>query len=95
MATIAAAVKAATGRAPGSRLDQITALVDRLEQRLGELDESLGSVPGGEWIDRARHFRDAVRPSMARLREVADEIETTIADDLWPLPTYSEMLFIR
>ena len=32
---------------------------------------------------------------MAAVREVADTLERTVADDLWPLPKYSEILFIR
>jgi glutamine synthetase len=32
---------------------------------------------------------------MSTLREVADELEGRLADDLWPLPTYQEMLFIK
>jgi glutamine synthetase len=32
---------------------------------------------------------------MADLREVADEIETRVAEDLWPLPSYREMLSIK
>ena len=31
---------------------------------------------------------------MAEVREVADRLEKVIADDLWPLPTYQEMLYI-
>ena len=29
------------------------------------------------------------------LRTAGDKLETMVADDLWPLPTYREMLFIR
>jgi glutamine synthetase len=29
------------------------------------------------------------------VRKYADELETWVADDLWPLPTYQEMLFIK
>ncbi len=29
------------------------------------------------------------------VREVADRLERIVADDLWPLPKYSEMLFIK
>jgi glutamine synthetase len=29
------------------------------------------------------------------VRSAADSLETLVADDLWPLPTYQEMLFIR
>jgi glutamine synthetase len=35
----------------------------------------------------------AKRP--AAVRATADELEGTVADDLWPLATYQEMLFIR
>jgi glutamine synthetase len=31
---------------------------------------------------------------MAAVREAADELEGLVADDLWPLPTYQEMLYI-
>ena len=29
------------------------------------------------------------------VRKYADELEGWVADDLWPLPTYQEMLFIK
>jgi len=32
---------------------------------------------------------------MVEVRRASDELETLIADDLWPLPTYQEMLFIK
>jgi len=28
-------------------------------------------------------------------REVADDLELIVADDLWPLPKYQEMLFVK
>jgi glutamine synthetase len=34
-------------------------------------------------------------PAMGGVREVADHLERIVADDLWPLPKYSEMLFIK
>jgi glutamine synthetase len=36
-----------------------------------------------------------VVPAMAAVREVADKLEKVVADDLWPLPKYSEVLFIK
>jgi glutamine synthetase len=42
-----------------------------------------------------KHFHDDVIPAMATLRETADQIEVILPDDLWPLPTYREMLFIK
>ena len=34
-------------------------------------------------------------PSMEAIRAVADKLEKVVADDLWPLPKYSEILFIK
>ena len=43
---------------------------------------------------RQAHAR-ARLPGPGRLRKAADKLETMVADDLWPLPTYREMLFIK
>ena len=43
----------------------------------------------------AIYMRDTVIPAMEDVREVADRLEKLVADDLWPLPKYSEMLFIK
>ena len=43
----------------------------------------------------AKYMRDTVVPAMEDVREVADRLEKVVADDLWPLPKYSEMLFIK
>jgi glutamine synthetase len=46
-------------------------------------------------IVHARHVRDAVRPAMVDLRELADQLEQRVSHDLWPLPAYREMLQIH
>jgi glutamine synthetase len=43
--------------------------------------------------DEARVFASTVIPAQESLREVVDELETVVADDLWPLPKYRELLF--
>ncbi len=43
----------------------------------------------------AAYMRDTVMPAMEDVRDVADRLEKLVADDLWPLPKYSEMLFIK
>ncbi len=51
---------------------------------------------GGEGsLEHAVYMRDTVLPAMAGVREVADRLERIVADDLWPLPKYEEMLFIK
>lgn len=34
-------------------------------------------------------------PRMGSLREAADGLESLVDDELWPLPTYQELLFVR
>jgi glutamine synthetase len=46
-------------------------------------------------LKHAEYMRDAVIPAMAAVREGADDLEKLVADDLWPLPKYSEILFIK
>ena len=48
-----------------------------------------------EGLEHAKWMRDNVIPAMDAVREVADKLERIVADDLWPLPKYSEMLFIK
>jgi glutamine synthetase len=43
----------------------------------------------------AAYMRDTVLPAMDAVREAGDALERVVADDLWPLPKYSEMLFIK
>ncbi len=47
-------------------------------------------------VDReeAEHAADGLLPAMDAVRAAADDLETLVADDLWPLATYQEMLFI-
>jgi glutamine synthetase len=43
----------------------------------------------------AEFMRDSVVPAMDEVRGAADRLEKVVADDLWPLPKYSEILFIK
>ena len=40
-------------------------------------------------------MRDKVLTAMIAVREIADTLEGLVADDMWPLPKYQEMLFVR
>ncbi len=71
-------------------LDRITQLVKALQDSIAEL--SAASTGGCEDV---RKCCDTVLPAMEQVRACADELEGLVADDLWPLPTYQEMLFIK
>jgi glutamine synthetase len=51
--------------------------------------------PHDEGIKHALYMRDVVLSAMDEVRVCADKLERIVADDLWPLPKYSEMLFIK
>jgi glutamine synthetase len=40
------------------------------------------------------HCTDKMKEAMEKTREAADALEGIIPADLWPLPTYAEMLFL-
>ena len=75
-------------------LDEITRLVKSLQDGATALEKSLAHHGGG-LLDEAKHFCHAVVPAMLKVRDAADKLEGYVADDLWPLPTYQEMLFIK
>jgi len=76
-------------------LDRLTKLVGALEQRIDALEATLDHHGDGDLRREAGHFHDVVIPALASLREAADQVESILPDDLWPLPTYREMLFIK
>jgi glutamine synthetase len=79
----------------GAVTEETTPLVDELIAAIKELDEANEYPDGLEGMDLAIHARDKQIAGMARVREAADKLEKIVPDDLWPLPKYAEMLFIR
>jgi glutamine synthetase len=76
-------------------LDELNELVANLQGRIEDLRKAIAHEAKGEVVVHARHCRDAISPAMLAVRVVADQLEGIVADDLWPLPTYQEMLFIK
>jgi len=62
---------------------------------LHELEHAVGHHAEGDAFAHAKYARDSVFAKMVELRTLGDKLETLVADDLWPLPTYREMLFIK
>jgi glutamine synthetase len=71
-------------------ITQFAAAINRLEE--ANLAEN---QPHADILEHAKYMHDAVVPAMAAVREVGDNLEKVVADDLWPLPKYSEILFIK
>jgi glutamine synthetase len=74
--------------------EQVSALADRLVDNIERLQHAQHEAhEAGSVEEEAKVFVSTVIPAQNELREVADELETLVADDLWPLPKYRELLF--
>jgi glutamine synthetase len=71
------------------------ALLGELYTAIVALEKANADHPAQEGLELAKYMRDTVIPAMDATRAVADKLEHIVADDLWPLPKYSEMLFIK
>jgi glutamine synthetase len=77
-----------------AHLRSLVAMVSELRQSIETTAAAIAKHP--EEAERhARHVRDKLIPAMDRARAASDALENEIPDDLWPLPTYAEMLFVR
>jgi glutamine synthetase len=91
-----AAVKAGGGSSVQGKklLSAYTKLVDRFK---AQTDVLAGLIEHADASaeKHAKYMRDKVVPAMAKLRELGDEIEVLTPHEIWPLPTYREMLFVK
>jgi glutamine synthetase len=91
-----AAVKAAGATSVQGRklLAGYTKLVDRFKAQTDAL-EAVTDHADASAEKHAKYMRDKVVPAMAKLRDLGDQIEVLTPHEIWPLPTYREMLFVK
>ncbi|MDR1044583.1 MAG: glutamine synthetase III [Candidatus Adiutrix sp.] len=73
----------------------LRALTNGLSLALDELAAAgarVGVCPGGP-LEKAAEARDLLLPAMAKVRGLADQLETVVDGQLWPLPTYSDIFW--
>jgi glutamine synthetase len=81
-------------RGVGEMTAAVSANADKLVDAIHALEKAQHAAHGaGSVRTEARAFHDNVVPAMDAVRAAADELETLVADDLWPLPKYRELLF--
>ena len=91
--------KAATGLNIDSsvecrRLKQAADLTSKMDERLEKLEADIEKGKElTETYDLAKFHHDVIFADMNSLREVVDELETVIPSDIWPYPTYGEILY--
>ena len=70
-------------------------IVDELIEAIFVLEKANDHDGPEGGVKHAKYMRDVVIPAMTAVRTAADKLEGIVADDLWPLPKYSEMLFVK
>ncbi len=81
----------------GELASETEALIASFIDAIRELETAnLGeNQPHDDVLKHAEYMRDTTVPAMEAVREAADTLEKVVADDLWPLPKYSEILFVK
>jgi glutamine synthetase len=93
--SVAAVAKAGAASRQGRKL--LTTFVKLVDSFKTQTDVLAGLLEhtSATTEKHAKHMRDKVIPAMNRLRELGDQIELVTPHEIWPLPTYREMLFIK
>ncbi len=94
LATNIASLKAIDVEADTTDLEGLSVHIKALRAGIAGLKGALAHDSATSTEEEAAHAGKELLPAMAAVRGPADELETLVADDLWPLPTYQEMLFI-
>jgi glutamine synthetase len=75
-------------------LDELTTTIDELQSCIVALTKVTDEHVKGDTLAHAKLSYDVIIPAMNAVRVAGDKLEGLVAADLWPLPTYQEMLFI-
>jgi glutamine synthetase len=94
LATNVASLKAAGVEADAAMLSEVSGKIAELRAGIATLRSEIDHDDIESTEKHAEHCQKGLLPAMDQVRAAADTLETLVADDLWPLPTYQEMLFI-
>ena len=100
-ARLGQSIAAVAGACPGADLSvqkelltKVSAYLADASAALEQLKPLMGRVDSIENIEEMAHaYHDAVVPAMTALRIPVDELELLVDKDLWPVPTYGDLMF--
>ncbi len=76
------------------QLSKMSELVSELVKRLDKLSADMAKEDDmSDVAELAAYHRKTINESMHSVREVVDEMETLIPLDIWPYPTYGQILY--
>ena len=70
-------------------------MIGDLSTSIANLEKAAAHHGASSLLEEAKYFRDAILPAQLKVREAADTLEGIVPQDIWPLPSYQEMLFIK
>jgi len=78
-------------------LEEFASHVNKLRKAVEAVEKATDKAADhhGDPIKHAKIYRDSVLGAVGDLREIIDELETRVSADLWPVPTYREMLVLK
>ncbi len=74
-------------------LAETSTLLKQAKVALNNLTEYTKTAASLEGEEQANYFRNLVFPAMDELRAPIDLLETMVDKDVWPVPTYGDLLF--
>lgn len=95
LAQVAASIKAVGIEPRTLLLQEVTDKLRDLQQNVVTLEKIIAKDDFKSVEEDAQYKVTKTLPAMLAVREVVDSLEGIVADDLWPLPSYQEMLFIK
>jgi glutamine synthetase len=75
--------------------EKVAVLLKSMMDTASKLSAALSKHDFASTEDHMQYASQTIRPLMDEVRQYADALEGEVADDLWPLPTYQEMLFVK
>ena len=92
---------------PADKAEKLSArnmkLIEEIADRIQTIETGVDALVDARKVankienehDKAIAYHDTVAPKMDAIRYQIDKLELTVEDDLWTLPKYRELLFIR
>lgn len=76
-------------------LEEVSSLMSEFKKNISELENAVNEASNmnSDSYSKACYYRDVIFTKMGILREIGDKLETIVDAELWPLPTYADMLF--
>ncbi|KHO61142.1 MULTISPECIES: glutamine synthetase III [Thermoanaerobacter] len=76
-------------------LEEVSSLISEFKKNISELENAVNEASNmnSDSYSKACYYRDVVFTKMGILREIGDKLESIVDAELWPLPTYADMLF--